>query len=53
MVRTLNKEHSGRPTHAKSEGKIATVQSKIEVSLSLSVRKLAAQVDISCKTIFF
>ena len=39
--------------HAKSEGKTASVQSKIESTPSLSVRKLAAQVDISCKTIFF
>ena len=38
--------------HAKSEGKIAFMQSKLEDSPSLSVRKLSTQVDVNQKTIF-
>ena len=39
--------------HAKSEGKIASVLLKIRDTQSLSIRKLAAQVEICHKTIYF
>ena len=50
-IRKLNKEHSGRPINARSEGNIASVQLKIANSSCSSVRKLAAQVDISRESI--
>ena len=50
-IQNLNKEHSRRPMHARSELNIASVQLKIVESPSVSVRKLAAKVDISKATI--
>ena len=49
-ISNLSKDHSGRSKHVRPEENLVILKEIIQENPSLSVRKLAAEVGISCKS---